>query len=136
MKTNCTDCTADNWCVWVSSSSSVGLAAVRKSDKKNIVSVQDVNFCWSGTFYGATNLVYDNVQDLTSSDTTITATIGFNDFNWKQCTVKGGVVLILSIAAPVLSCLFLCALCICICCCCCRKTEESYPAYQPINSRY
>ncbi|KAL0480560.1 hypothetical protein AKO1_006847 [Acrasis kona] len=121
---NCTSCTQFVDCVWVSSSSSAGVVATTTTDGKKIIDYQNVNFCWSGTVGGGTNL---NIKKQTEAlvNTEIVAKIGFGDYSWRQCGIKGGALLILVSLSPVLCCFFCCLACCCIFLCCAGKRNNN-----------
>jgi hypothetical protein len=114
-------------------------SAIRVSRVAGNVTVLDAkgfDFCWSGTAIGAANRNL-NPTDLTGAATNLLVTSGYNDYQWKQCSVKSGATLVAGIVAPIVSIFLLCLLCCTIYCCCCRHRtpKENYDEYIPLDPK-
>lgn len=120
---NCSACTSNSGCVWVSGSTIVGLYVRRVADKTNIIATQDTNFCWQGNGAGVS---LNNVpaQTLAKEDTVVSVTAGFNDVSWAQCGLKQGGVLAVAIIVPIAVIVIIACLSICVCICCYRLRRK------------
>jgi hypothetical protein len=120
---NCTSCTSNSGCVWVSGSTTVGFWAYRTSDQSNIIETTETNFCWSGSGIGInTNNVA--AQTISKDDTIISTNAGFNDISWQQCKLLQGAVLAIGLIIPLAAIIIFAIASICICICCYRLKKK------------
>lgn len=120
---NCTSCTSFYNCIWISGTDTVGVSASRTKDGSTIVETRNVNYCWSGVGYGVTT---NNVamQTINGEETIVSTNSGFNDFNWNQCGVRGGVAIILAVVIPVVVILIIFVVVIIVLVCCRRLRRK------------
>ena len=72
LRLNCTICTEDKSCVWISGSPSNGIVVTRRDGEK-MLDTREVSFCWSGDFWGAGQNSIGNVMTRRGEFTTIYA---------------------------------------------------------------
>ena len=125
---NCSICTTSSSCTWISNSASNGISFIAEDTPGAVAQeLPQGSFCWSGTFYGGKQTTVTGVTMLNSSRSTITAIIGFNDFNYKQCTIKGGVALAAAIVIPLVAVGIIAVIilsCVIYCWCCRRRISK------------
>jgi hypothetical protein len=123
LRSNCSSCTSTTNCVWISGSPSNGVV-IMKWNNEIVLDMREVSFCWKGGFYGTRNSqqTVTNVMSKSADVTSVHALFGLNDFTYKQCTIRGGMGLLLLFSVPiVIATCFVGGVFVIVYLCCCRK---------------
>jgi hypothetical protein len=125
LSTTCNECTSNPSCAWISGSD-IAVVTIRESDGTLVPASNGASFCWRGRFYGGMEKSIEMKNDKNSVPDVVYATIGYNDFNYGQCTIRGGIALAAAIIIPVGALVALSiGILICMCCCCRRRKRIS-----------
>jgi hypothetical protein len=85
---NCSECSSQGGCIMVLGADDTYFQVV--SQGKTLIYQNNVDFCWQGGFYGATQ-VSKTVEIIATgklNSSTITVEFGWNEYTWLQVSLK------------------------------------------------
>jgi len=88
LKDSCDSCTTENWCVWTTGDKYDGIKVISENNNSTVYEQYATSFCWAGNFFGGIQKRMTGIEMLEGGNSTIEASFKWNDYSYKQCTLR------------------------------------------------